>query len=219
MAASYASEHLACFDGLALLAAYPTKSLKSDMFAVLSVYGSEDGVLNMDKVKEGRGFMPSDYTEVCIEGGNHALFGNYGKQDGDHDAAISKEEQQEQTVTAILQMIGNHKDQKEEAEMDYQQITPQEAKQIMDQETDVVILDVRTQEEYDSGHIKDAVCLPNEDILSEPDVLPDKAQKILVYCRSGKRSKKAARKLADMGYENILEFGGILDWPYTEMVE
>lgn len=101
--------------------------------------------------------------------------------------------------------------------MDYQQITPQEAKQIMDQETDIVILDVRTQEEYDSGHIKDAVCLPNEDILSEPDVLPDKAQKILVYCRSGKRSKKAARKLANMGYENILEFGGILDWPHTEI--
>ncbi len=219
MAASYACEHLEGLDGLALLASYPTKSLESDTFAVVSVYGSEDGVLNMDKVKEGRGLMPSDYTEVCIEGGNHALFGDYGKQDGDHDAVISKEEQQEQTVSAILQMTGNHRDQKEEAEMAYQQITQKKAKQIMDRDTDIVILDVRTQEEYDSGHIKDAVCLPNENIISEPDVLPDKAQKILVYCRSGNRSKKAAQKLADMGYENILEFGGILDWPYAEMVE
>ena len=86
-------------------------------------------------------------------------------------------------------------------------------------EVDVIILDVRTQEEYDSGHIKNAVCLPNEDILSEPDILPDKGQQILVYCRSGNRSKQAAQKLADMGYENVLEFGGILDWPYPELVE
>ena len=88
-----------------------------------------------------------------------------------------------------------------------------------EKEKDVIILDVRTQEEYDSGHIKNAVCLPNEDILSEPDILPDKGQQILVYCRSGNRSKQAAQKLADMGYENVLEFGGILDWPYPELVE
>ena len=83
----------------------------------------------------------------------------------------------------------------------------------------LIILDVRTQEEYDSRHIKNAVCLPNEDILREPDILPDKGQQILVYCRSGNRSKQAAQKLADMGYENVLEFGGILDWPYPELVE
>ena len=220
MAASYASGHLESLNGLVLLAAYPTKSLKSDSFSVLSLYGSEDGVLNMEKVEEGNSYMPADYTEICIEGGNHALFGNYGEQKGDHTAKISREEQQAQTVKAILNMMEAHKDQKqEEAMMTYEQISPQEAKERMDKEADVIILDVRTQEEYDSRHIKNAVCLPNEDILSEPDILPDKGQHILVYCRSGNRSKQAAQKLADMGYENVLEFGGILDWPYPELVE
>ena len=220
MAASYASGHLESLNVLVLLAAYPTKSLKSDSFSVLSLYGSEDGVLNMEKVEEGKAYMPVDYAEVCIEGGNHAQFGNYGEQKGDHAADISREEQQAQTVEAILKMMEAHKDQKqEEAMKTYEQISPQEAKKRMDNEEDVIILDVRTQEEYDSGHIKDAVCLPNEDILSEPDILPDKGQQILVYCRSGNRSKQAAQKLADMGYENVLEFGGILDWPYPELVE
>ena len=212
MAASYASGHLESLNGLVLLAAYPTKSLKSDSFSVLSLYGSEDGVLNMEKVEEGKAYMPVDYAEVCIEGGNHAQFGNYGEQKGDHAADISREEQQVQTVEAILNMMETHKNQKqEEAMKTYEQISPQEAKKRMDNEEDVIILDVRTQEEYDSGHIKNAVCLPNEDILSEPDILPDKGQQILVYCRSGNRSKQAAQKLADMGYENVLEFGGILD--------
>ena len=220
MAASYASGHLESLNGLVLLAAYPTKSLKSDSFSVLSLYGSEDGVLNMEKVEEGKAYMPVDYAEVCIEGGNHAQFGNYGEQKGDHAADISWEEQQAQTVEAILNMMEAHKNQKqEEVMMTYEKISPQEAKKRMDKETDVVILDVRTQEEYDSGHIKNAVCLPNEDILNEPDILPDKGQQILVYCRSGNRSKQAAQKLADMGYENVLEFGGILDWPYLELVE
>ena len=220
MAASYASGHLESLNGLVLLAAYPTKSLKSDSFSVLSLYGSEDGVLNMEKMEEGKAYMPVDYAEVCIEGGNHAQFGNYGEQKGDHAADISREEQQAQTVEAILKMMEAHKDQKqEEAMKTYEQISPQEAKKRMDNEEDVIILDVRTQEEYDSGHIKNAVCLPNEDILNEPDILPDKGQQILVYCRSGNRSKQAAQKLADMGYENVLEFGGILDWPYPELVE
>lgn len=165
MAASYASGHLESLNGLVLLAAYPTKSLKSDSFSVLSLYGSEDGVLNMEKVEEGKAYMPVDYAEVCIEGGNHAQFGNYGEQKGDHAADISREEQQAQTVEAILKMMEAHKDQKqEEAMKTYEQISPQEAKKRMDNEEDVIILDVRTQEEYDSGHIKNAVCLPNEDI-------------------------------------------------------
>ncbi len=105
MAASYASGHLETLDGLVLLAAYPTKSLESENFSVVSIYGSEDGVLNMEKVKDGTAFMPADYTEVCIEGGNHAQFGDYGEQKGDNDAVISREEQQDKTVTAILQMI------------------------------------------------------------------------------------------------------------------
>ena len=75
------------------------------------------------------------------------------------------------------------------------------------------MLDVRTQEEYNSGHIPGALCIPNEEILStQPDELPDKEQLILVYCRSGNRSKQASEKLAAMGYTNIVEFGGIIDW-------
>lgn len=220
MAASWASGHMKELDGLILLAAYPTKELYADSFSVLSVYGSEDGVLNMEKVEDGRKFMPADYTELCIEGGNHAGFGNYGEQKGDKEAQISAEEQQKQTAAAIMQMIGNQAEtDQEDTKMSYKQITAQEAKKIMDEEKDIRILDVRTQEEYDSGHIRKAICLPNEEMIEEPEELPDKKQKILVYCRSGNRSKQAAQKLADMGYENVLEFGGILDWPYQELLE
>lgn len=220
MAASYAAGHPESFDGLILLAAYPTRDLKGAQLSVLSVYGSEDGVLNMEKLEEGRALMPAGYTELCIEGGNHAGFGNYGKQKGDGEARISSEKQQKQTIEVVMQMIdGNKETKQEEVNMAYQQITAQEAKKIMDEEADICILDVRTQEEYDSGHIKESICLPNEEIVEEPAELPDKKQKILVYCRSGNRSKQAAQKLADMGYENVLEFGGILDWPYQEIVE
>ncbi len=105
MAASYASKHLSELDGLVLLAAYPTSDIKSEEFSVVSIYGSEDGVLNMEKVENGREFMPDDYTEVCIEGGNHAYFGNYGQQEGDREAEISREQQQKETTEAILEMV------------------------------------------------------------------------------------------------------------------
>ena len=84
---------------------------------------------------------------------------------------------------------------------------------MMQEETDFVLLDVRTQEEYASGHIPGAICIPNETIGSEeiPE-LPDKEQLILVYCRSGNRSKQASEKLVKLGYTNIVEFGGINDW-------
>lgn len=106
MAASYAAGHPEGLDGLILLAAYPTKDLSEYPLSVLSLYGSEDGVLNMAKLEEGRSLMPSDYTELCIEGGNHAGFGNYGKQKGDGEARISSEEQQEQAAEAMTRMIG-----------------------------------------------------------------------------------------------------------------
>lgn len=105
MAASYASKNLEELDGLILFAAYPTKSLKSENFLVMSILGSEDGVLNMEKLKAGREFMPDNYIEVCIEGGNHAYFGNYAKQKGDNDALISQEEQQEQAIEEILKIL------------------------------------------------------------------------------------------------------------------
>ena len=83
----------------------------------------------------------------------------------------------------------------------------------MSRESGYIILDVRTQEEFAAGHIPNAICIPNEIIgSSEISALPDKAQLILVYCRSGNRSKQAASKLVKMGYTNVVEFGGILDW-------
>ena len=91
----------------------------------------------------------------------------------------------------------------------YTQISQEEAKQMMEQDGTQIIVDVRTQEEYDSG----AICIPNESIGTEhPEELPDLDQVILVYCRSGNRSKQAAQKLFDMGYINVYEFGGINDW-------
>ncbi len=95
----------------------------------------------------------------------------------------------------------------------YTQITQEEAMSMMESDSTLVIVDVRTQEEYKEGHIPGAICIPNETIgTKSPSELPDQEQVILVYCRSGRRSKEAAGKLADMGYTNVYEFGGIVDW-------
>lgn len=96
----------------------------------------------------------------------------------------------------------------------YQQVSAQEAADLMASESGYVIVDVRTQEEFAEGHIPDAICIPVETIGSEdPAELADHEQLILVYCRSGNRSKQASQKLADMGYTNVVEFGGINSWP------
>lgn len=95
----------------------------------------------------------------------------------------------------------------------YSKIPPQEAKQLMSK--DCVILDVRTPEEYKEGHIPDAILIPDYSITElAPQQLPDKDKLILVYCRSGNRSKKASELLLKMGYTNVKDFGGIIDWPY-----
>ena len=97
----------------------------------------------------------------------------------------------------------------------YMNITAEEAKQIMDTEEGCIILDVREQEEYDAGHIPGAILIPYTQMGEKAnDMLPDKDQLILVYCRSGRRSKIAAEALVELGYTNIREFGGIIDWPY-----
>ena len=97
----------------------------------------------------------------------------------------------------------------------YMNITAEEAKQIMDTEEGCIILDVREQEEYDAGHIPGAILIPYTQMGEKAnDMLPDKDQLILVYCRSGRRSKIAAEALVELGYTNIKEFGGIIDWPY-----
>ena len=98
-------------------------------------------------------------------------------------------------------------------ERSYTQISQDEAKEMMAQDDGHVIVDVRRQDEYDDGHIPGAILIPNESIGTEPpEALPDLDQIILVYCRSGRRSKEAAQKLFDMGYTNVYEFGGIIDW-------
>ena len=103
----------------------------------------------------------------------------------------------------------------EESEManSYKQISQEEAKLMMEKDDGHVIVDVRRADEYKEGHIPGAILIPNESISSvQPEELPDLDQIILVYCRSGRRSKEAAEKLANIGYSNIYEFGGIIDW-------
>ena len=96
---------------------------------------------------------------------------------------------------------------------EYTSITMEDAKEIFQEKGDYLIVDVRRADEFTEGHIPGAINIANEDIASaEPTELPDKEQVIYVYCRSGNRSKQASAKLAAMGYTNIVEFGGILDW-------
>ena len=98
----------------------------------------------------------------------------------------------------------------------YQQITAQEAKTMMDVGAGTIVLDVREQEEYDQGHIPGAVLLPVGEITQESAsaAVPEKDTVVLVYCRSGNRSKRASQMLADLGYSHVYEFGGIQTWPY-----
>ena len=97
----------------------------------------------------------------------------------------------------------------------YDQISGAEAKALMDSESGYIIIDARTQEEYDQGHIPGAILIPEYEIADRAaKELPDKDQLILVYCRSGRRSKIAAEELVKLGYINVKEFGGIIDWEY-----
>ena len=101
-----------------------------------------------------------------------------------------------------------------ENKITYRQITMAEAQTLMETETGYILLDVRTPEEYREGHIPGAINIPNETIgTAMPEGLPEKDQMILVYCRSGNRSKQASEKLVALGYTNVVEFGGIRDWP------
>ena len=106
MAASHAAAHAKDFDGLILLAAYSTKNLTGTPLRVLSVYGSEDGVMNRESYEKNRANLPADTTEVVLDGGCHAQFGSYGSQDGDGVPTISGEEQVRQTAEVIAAFIG-----------------------------------------------------------------------------------------------------------------
>lgn len=97
----------------------------------------------------------------------------------------------------------------------YHKLTPQEAKEIMDSGEAYILLDVRTQAEYDEGHIEGAILIPDNELQSRAEKeLPDKAARILLYCRSGRRSAASANALVALGYTQVYDFGGIIDWPY-----
>ena len=118
-------------------------------------------------------------------------------------------------LLAVMMLTACGQDKENNQGAVYMNITAEEAKQIMDSEEGYIILDVRTQEKYDQGHIPGAIVISHEDIAEKAEgVLMDKNQLILVYCRSGRRSKIAAEALVELGYTNIKEFGGIIDWPY-----
>ena len=109
----------------------------------------------------------------------------------------------------------NNQDKEQNMGITSEVITPEEAREIMNQEDSYVILDVREQDEYDEGHIEGALLLPYTEIEKRAgEELPEKDQLILVHCRSGRRSAIAAESLTEMGYTNIKDFGGIIDWPY-----
>ena len=118
-------------------------------------------------------------------------------------------------LLAVMMLTACGQDKENDQGAVYVNITAEEAKQIMDKEEGFIILDVRTQEEYDQGHLPGAVVISHEEIAEKAEgALTDKDQLILVYCRSGRRSKIAAEALVELGYTNIKEFGGIIDWPY-----
>ena len=126
------------------------------------------------------------------------------------------------SLAAVLCLFGFAGCAQEENTMEitYQQITAQEAKSIMDTETDYVIIDARTEEEFAAGHIANAILIPEYEIAERAEAeLPNKDGLILVYCRSGRRSKIASEELVKLGYTNVKEFGGIIDWPYETTTE
>ena len=118
-------------------------------------------------------------------------------------------------LLAVVMLTACGQDKENDQGAVYVNITAEEAKRIIDSEEGYIILDVREQDEYDAGHIPGAIVISHEEIAEKAEeVLTDKEQLILVYCRSGRRSKIAAEALVELGYTNIKEFGGIIDWPY-----
>ena len=118
-------------------------------------------------------------------------------------------------LLAVMMLAACGQDRENDQGAVYVNITAEEAKRIMDSEECYTILDVRTQEEYDEGHVPRAVLIPDTEIKAKAEeVLTDKDQLILVYCRSGRRRKIAAEALVELGYTNIKEYGGIIAWPY-----
>lgn len=121
------------------------------------------------------------------------------------------------TLTLIITTLTgcSSADKKSSSDANYKTLTAQEAKTMMDEDNEIIVLDVRTQAEFDSGHIEGAILIPDGEIAKNAEtILTDKDARILVYCRSGRRSALAAEKLVELGYTNIYDFGGINDWEY-----
>lgn len=117
-------------------------------------------------------------------------------------------------IFAMLSIAGCTKN-KDISTSEPTKIIASKAKEMMDQDSNIIILDVRTLEEFDAGHIKGAILIPDNEINDKAEsTLSDKSATILVYCRSGRRSALASQSLVDLGYSNIYDFGGIIDWPY-----
>ncbi len=118
------------------------------------------------------------------------------------------------TLLILLTGCGKEDSMKDaEEQIDFQQISMQEGIELMESHTDYILLDVRRLDEFEEGHIPGAINIPNESIGTEEIAeLPDKNQTIYVYCRSGNRSKQASQKLVELGYTNVIEFGGIIDY-------
>ncbi|MBF8983138.1 rhodanese-like domain-containing protein [Lutibacter sp. B2] len=115
----------------------------------------------------------------------------------------------------ILIACQSKQDKKIETERTYQKITPEQAKERLEKEEGIILLDVRTEEEYKEKHIPNSILIPLQDLdKMVEEKISDKDTTIFVYCRSGRRSQSAAEKLIEMGYENVFDLGGIIDWPY-----
>lgn len=122
-------------------------------------------------------------------------------------------------VVAMI-LFGGCSNTPENSDSKYRKISAEEAKTRMDSNEDAVIVDVRTLDEFNEAHIPNAVLIPNESITdTPPEKLPELDAEILIYCRSGNRSQQAAEKLIALGYTNVYDFGGIIDWPYDTVTE
>lgn len=153
----------------------------------------------------GRGLIPMlilfTFTAIMIAVSGCSSSQNTGKSSNDASSSVTSSSLSASSASSSAPV--------------YRKISAKEAKDRMNQNPNAVILDVRTKEEYDSGHIKDALLIPDVEILQKAEsTLPDKTAMILVYCRSGRRSALAANDLIGLGYSNVYDFGGIIDWNY-----
>ncbi len=199
------------------------RSLEKDFDLVIKSFKTFSPVNQASDVKTdtGRyvGLADNNFFEVKISGvpedKSFKVF-MISEQVRNRFEQLDLQEDEEIKLKYIENQYGQNVVQEIERIVKYQKISAEEAKNMMDTETGIVIVDVRTPEEYAGGYISGAINIPNETITnsSQPELLPDKNAKILVYCRSGNRSQQASQKLIDMGYSRVYDFGGIKDWPY-----